>query len=166
MEKTLYNYVNVIKLLEWAFTSFTYVEVLRADKIVCELPVQLSSTLDYVTLVPETSITVYLSPETAVETDIRYSYNTYTDTLDAPVETGQEAGTITVLLGDRILGSCALVTTSSVARSEFLYFLARVRSFTEGRFFKAFVISAIVLTIGYILLNAHLRERRLRKRRR
>ena len=166
VEKTVYSYVNVIKLLEWAFTSFTYIEVLRADKIVCELPVELSSTLDYVTLVPEKAITVYLPSETVVETDIRYSYNTYSDTLDAPVETGQEAGTITVLMGDRILGSCALVTTSSVARSEFLYFLARVRSFAEGRFFKAFVISAVVLTIGYVLLNAHLRERRLRKRRR
>jgi len=166
IDGSLYNYINAIKLFEWAFTSFSYVEVLRADKIVCELPVQLSSTLDYVTLVPENAITVYLPSETVVETDIRYSYNTFTDALDAPVETGQEAGTITVLMGDRILGSCALVTTSSVARSEFLYFLARVRSFTEGRFFKAFVISAIVLTIAYVLINAHLRERRLRKRRR
>ncbi|MBQ8641929.1 MAG: D-alanyl-D-alanine carboxypeptidase [Clostridia bacterium] len=166
VDGNLYNYINAIRLFEWAFTSYTYVEVLRADKIICELPVRLSSTLDYVTLVPEHSITVYLPSETVVETDIRYSYNTYTDALDAPVETGQDAGTITVLMGDRILGSCALVTTSSVARSEFLYFLARVRSFTEGRFFKAFVISAIVLTIAYVLVNAHLRERRLRKRRR
>ena len=166
VDKNLYNYINAIKMFEWAFTSFTYVEVLRADKIVCELPVHLSSTLDYVTLVPEQAITVYLPSETVVATDIRYSYNTFTDALDAPVETGQEAGTITVLMGDRILGSCALVTTSSVARSEFLYFLARVRSFTEGRFFKAFVVSAIVLTIAYVLIGAHLRERRLRKRRR
>jgi len=166
VEKNLYNYINAIKMFEWAFTSFTYVEVLRADKIVCELPVNLSSTLDYVTLVPEHAITVYLPSETVVATDIRYSYNTFSDVLDAPVETGQEAGTITVLMGERILGSCALVTTSSVARSEFLYFLARVRSFTEGRFFKAFVVSAIVLTIAYVLIGAHLRERRLRKRRR
>ncbi len=166
VDGNLYNYINAIKLFEWAFTSFTYVEVLRADKIICELPVQLSSTLDYVTLVPEHAITVYLPADTMVDTDIRYSYNTYTDALDAPVQNGQDAGTITVLMGDRILGSCALVTTSSVARSEFLYFLARVRSFTKGRFFKASVVAAVVLTIAYVLLNAHLRERRLRKRRR
>lgn len=166
VDGNLYNYVNALRLFEWAFSSYTYVEVLRADKIICELPVNLSSTLDYVTLVPETSITVYLPSDTVVETDVRYSYNTFTDALDAPVETGQEAGTITVLLGDRILGSCALVTTSSVARSEFLYFLARVRSFTRGRFFKAFVVSAILFTIAYILINAHMRERRLWKRHR
>ncbi len=166
VDGNLYNYVNTLRLFEWAFSSYTYVEVLRADKIICELPVNLSSTLDYVTLVPETSITVYLPSDTVVETDVRYSYNTFTDALDAPVETGQEAGTITVLLGDRILGSCALVTTSSVARSEFLYFLARVRSFTGGRFFKAFVVSAILFTIAYILINAHMRERRLWKRHR
>ncbi len=166
VDGNLYNYVNAIRLFEWAFSSYTYLEVLPADRIICELPVELSSTLDYVTLVPKNAITVYLPTETVVETDIRYSYNTYTDTLAAPVETGQEAGTITVLLGDQILGSCPLVTTSSVARSEFLYFLARVRAFTGSRFFKATVVSAIVLTIGYVLLVAYLKERRMRYRRR
>jgi len=165
VDGALYNYINAIKLFEWAFSSFTYVEVLRADKIICELPVNLSSTLDYVTLVPEKSITVYLPADTVVSTDIRYSYNTFADSIDAPIQTGEEAGTITVLMGDRILGSCSLVTTSSIARSEFLYFLARVKSFTQGRFFKAFVISAIVLTVVYVFISAHLRERRLRKRR-
>lgn len=160
----IYSYVNAIKLFEWAFQNYDYIEVLSADRIICELPVRLSSTLDYVTLVPSENIEVYLPTTIDVERDIRYSYNTYADTMDAPIATGEEAGTITVLMGERILGSCTLVTTSSVARSEFLYFLARVRQFSQSRFFIATVVAAVVLSIVYVLLKAHWREKHIRSR--
>ena len=160
----IYSYVNAIKLFEWAFQNYDYIEVLSADRIICELPVRLSSTLDYVTLVPSENIEVYLPTTVDVERDIRYSYNTYADTMDAPIATGEEAGTITVLMGERILGSCTLVTTSSVARSEFLYFLARVRQFSQSRFFIATVVAAVVLSIVYVLLKAHWREKHIRSR--
>ena len=160
----IYSYVNAIKLFEWAFQNYDYIEVLSADRIICELPVRLSSTLDYVTLVPSEIIEVYLPTTVDVERDIRYSYNTYADTMDAPIATGEEAGTITVLMGERILGSCTLVTTSSVARSEFLYFLARVRQFSQSRFFIATVVAAVVLSIVYVLLKAHWREKHIRSR--
>lgn len=160
----IYSYVNAIRLFDWAFGSYGYLEVLSSDRIICELPVRLSSTLDYVTLVPSETIEVYLPTSVDVEKDIRYSYNTYEDALDAPILTGQEAGTITVLMGERILGSCSLITTSSVARSEFLYFLARVQQFSQSRFFRATVIAAIVLSVVYVLLKAHWRERHIRSR--
>ena len=160
----IYSYVNAIKLFEWAFQNYDYIEVLSADRIICELPVRLSSTLDYVTLVPSENIEVYLPTTVDVERDIRYSYNTYADAMDAPIATGEEAGTITVLMGERILGSCTLVTTSSVARSEFLYFLARVRQFSQSRFFIATVVAAVVLSIVYVLLKAHWREKHIRSR--
>lgn len=160
----IYSYVNAIKLFEWAFQNYDYIEVLSADRIICELPVRLSSTLDYVTLVPSENIEVYLPTTVDVERDIRYSYNTYADTMDAPIATGEEAGTITVLMGERILGSCTLVTTSSVARSEFLYFLARVRQFSQSRFFIATVVAAVVLSTVYVLLKAHWREKHIRSR--
>ena len=164
VDGAIYSYVNAIKLFEWAFQNYDYIEVLSADRIICELPVRLSSTLDYVTLVPSENIEVYLPTTVDVERDIRYSYNTYADTMDAPIATGEEAGTITVLMGERILGSCTLVTTSSVARSEFLYFLARVRQFSQSRFFIATVVAAVVLSIVYVLLKAHWREKHIRSR--
>lgn len=160
-----YNYENGERLLDWAFASYGYTKVLSTSQMICEVGVNLSSTLDYVTLVPEREISVYLPTSVDVSRDIRYSYNTYEDQIDAPVETGQEVGTITVLYGDEILGSCALVTTSSIARSEFLYFLARVREFTESRFFRATVVSVVVLSIAYVLIKASIRERKLRRRR-
>ena len=159
----IYSYANAIKLFDWAFFAYGYSKVLSSGKMVCEIPVNLSSTIDYVTLVPSEDITVYLPTNVDLEKEIRYSYNTYEDSLDAPVESGQQAGTITVLWGDKILGSCSLITTSSITKSEFLYFLARVKEFTESRFFRGTVVAVIVLSILYVFINAALREKKLRR---
>lgn len=162
-DETYYNYINAERMLDWAFTSYGYETVLSTSQMICEIDVNLSSTLDYVTLVPERSISVYLPASVDLQRDIRYSYNTYEDVMDAPVEAGQEAGTITVIYGDEILGSCALITTSSITRSEFLYFLDRIGDFTGSRFFRATVVSAVVLSIAYVFIKASIRERRLRR---
>lgn len=162
-DETYYNYINAERMLDWAFSSYGYAKVLTTSQMICEIDVNLSSTLDYVTLVPEREISVYLPTAVDITKDIRYSYNTYEASMDAPVEAGQEAGTITVIYGDEILGSCALVTTSSITRSEFLYFLARVGEFTESRFFKATVVSAVALSVVYVFVKASIRERRLRR---
>ena len=158
-----YNYINAINMLDWAFKAYTYAQVLSSSRVICELPVNLSSTLDYVTLVPEKSITSYLPANADLSEDIQYSYNTYTDSLDAPVEAGDVVGTITVMYKDEILGSCALITTSSIARSEFLNILSNIREFTKSRFFIATVISIAVLAVAYILFKARQREKKLRR---
>lgn len=162
-DNVLYNYINTIHLFEWAFASYGYANVLSAGKVICEIPVNLSTTLDYVTLVPSKDIRAYLPTSVNVAKDIRYSYNTYSDSLDAPVEKGKEAGTITVLYGDTILGSCSLVTTTSITRSEFLHFLGQVKDFTRGRFFRGMIIGIVVLSILYALIQAALREKKLRR---
>lgn len=165
VDDVLYNYVNAEAMLDWAFDSYGYTTVLSTNRMICELGVNLSSTLDYVTLVPAEEIVVYMPTWVDVQKDIRFSYNTYSDTLNAPIESGQEAGTITVLYGDEILGSCPLITTSSITRSEFLYFLAQVQDFTKGRFFRGTVISIVVLSVAYVLIKAGWREKKLRRAR-
>ena len=164
-EKTgdLYSFINAINMFDWAFENYGMRTVLPASRAICELPVNLSATLDYVTLVPAEDITVFLPMAVDISKDIRYSYNTFSDALDAPIESGDEAGTITVLYGDEILGSCPLITTSSITRSEFLNFLAKVKAFTKGRFFRGMIISLIVISVAYVFIKASVREKKLRR---
>ena len=159
----IYSFINAINMFDWAFDNYGMRTVLSASRAICELPVNLSATLDYVTLVPANDITVFLPMSVDISKDIRYSYNTYSDSLDAPIEAGDEAGTITVLYGEKILGACPLVTTSSITRSEFLSFLAKVKKFTKGRFFRGMIIAVIVLSVAYILIKASIREKKLRR---
>ncbi len=158
-----WHYVNAENLLDWAFENYGYVEVLSHRKIITELPVSLSSTLDYVTLVPKEDIVRYLPLSVDPETDIRYSYQTREKTLTAPIESGMEVGTVTVTMDDQIIGSAPLITTTSIARSEFLYFLSRVEEFIKSRLFIGTLVSAAVITVIYVLIKARRREKKLRR---
>ncbi len=157
-----WHYVNAENLLDWAFENYGYVEVLSHRKIITELPVSLSSTLDYVTLVPKEDIIRYLPLSVDPETDIRVSYQTREKTLTAPIESGMEVGTVTVTMDDQIIGSAPLITTTSIARSEFLYFLSRVEDFVKSRLFIGTLVSAAVITVIYVLIKARRREKKLR----
>ena len=160
----IYSYENARTLLDWAFESYAYLEVLSDKERVAEMPVSLSSAVDYVTLVPAAAIVRYLPADTDLSR-VRVASVTHGETLVAPVEAGQICGTVTVTLDDEILGSVDLVATTSVSRSEFLYMLERVKAFTSGRFFRASVVFLIVFSVLYVLWEARRREQLLRRRR-
>ncbi|MBR6709850.1 MAG: D-alanyl-D-alanine carboxypeptidase [Clostridia bacterium] len=156
----LMSYTLARELLNWVFDAYGYVEVLDTDRMVCEVPVTLSDKVDYVTLMPEAGITRYLPTDLNFETDLTYSYKVTSASLAAPVEEGQVAGFITVSRGEELLGTVNLVTKNAVERSEFLYVMEQIKSFTRSRFFIATLIAAVVLTVLYVLLNAVRRYRR------
>lgn len=164
-EDGVYSYKNANRLLDWAFSAYAYTEVLSAQTRICELPVSLSSTVDYVTLVPAEAIVRYLPAGIDTASEIKLSYNTYEETLTAPVEAGQVCGFVTVTYCDEILGSVDLVSSSTVTRSEFLYLLERIRTFTRSRFFRASVVFAILFGAAYIVYEARRREKQYRRRR-
>ncbi len=161
-EDGIWSYTNAENLLEWAFASYDYTEVLSASERVCELGVTLSSTVDYVTLIPAESIVRYLPTDLDPE-NIHISYNTFDESLTAPVEAGQVCGIVTVTYGEEILGSTDLIATVSVTRSEFLFMLERIKAFTASRFFKATIVFAILFSIAYVLIEAHRREKKIRR---
>lgn len=158
-----YNYINAEAMLEWAFKAYSYIKVLSTNRVVCEIPVELSSVIDYVTLVPSKDISVYLPSDIDIDNELHYSALTYSDSLSAPVEAGTESGTITVTYGDDIIGSCTLVTTADIARSDFLYFLSEVKTFTSSRFFIGTVVTAVILSIAAIIWEARRREINMRR---
>ena len=158
-----YSYVNGKRMFDWAFGAYGYRPVLTATQVICELPVRLSSTVDFVTLVPKEALYVYLPTAADLAETVKYSYNTISDAMSAPIEAGEEAGSVTVFYEGEIIGAVPLVTTASVTRSEFLYFLDRVTEFTHSRFFKGTIAAIVVLSILYVFIKAALREKRIRR---
>lgn len=153
------------ELATYALTQYGYVEVIRAGGIVCEIPVELSTDADYVTLVPAEGLTMYL-PSYVTRADLTYEYRLDRESLVAPVTEGETAGTYSVYLGDEYLGSVPLITQNSLSQSEFLVVLDTIERFTTSTFFIVTVISAVVLVILYFIVSAHLRTKRHRRRRR
>lgn len=162
-EKNLTNYSYAINLFNWAFRTYGYRDVLPKGSVVCEVPVGLSSTADYVTLVPKENINVYLPMYVDIKNEISVTYSTNED-VNAPVTKGQQLGVAKVMYGDVELGRAELVATTDISRSEFLFALERISDFASSKFFIATVVSAIILSILYVLMKARLRQRRLRSR--
>jgi len=160
------SYTLAKTLLNWAFESYGYITVLDTDRRVCEVPVTLSEKVDYVTLQPETSLTHYLPTDLDLETALHYDPKITAASLAAPVAEGQVAGFITVSYGDELLGTVNLVTRNAVERSEFLYLLSRIETFTRSRFFIATMVAAVVLTVIYIIGTAIYRYNRAQHRQR
>lgn len=153
-------YLLTSELATKALNDYGYVEVIKTSGIVSEIPVNLSTDADYVTLVPAQSLTLYLPYSVDLSADLTYSYRLDVESLDAPVTEGQKVGSYTVSNDDVLLGSVDLVTKNSVSRSEFLVVLDKIESFTTSTFFIVTVIALVVLTIGYFVLGAVLRARR------
>lgn len=165
-DETIYSYKEATTLLNWAFENYGYREILSSSDMVCEVPVELSSTVDYVTLVPAESLVVYLPMDVDIESDIIFSHKTNSETLEAPVEAGQTVGMITVTYQDKILGNIDLIATSSISKSEFLFILSRIQKFTSSRFFIATVVAAVILSIVYVIGQAINRNKKAQRRNR
>ncbi len=148
------SYTIAREMLDWAFSAYGYVTVLDTDRMICEVPVTLSDKVDYVTLLPEQSLTFYLPTDIDLAQEITYSPKVTSASLAAPVHEGQVAGFITVSRGDELLGTVNLVTKNAVDRSDFLYILHRIEEFSHSRFFIATLIAAVVLTVVYIFGKA------------
>ena len=160
----IYSYINITNLLKWAFDSFTYTQVLSPEQIVCEIPVTLSTAVDYVTLVSTDTLRVYLPADVNVEEEIEISYSTKSKELQAPVYEGQVVGSVTAIYQGNILGTSQLVATTDVTRNDLLYGLYKIEQFTKSRFFIITLIAAVIFTLIYIFGTAILRQKKGKKR--
>lgn len=157
-DDTIYSYYNVQNLIDWAFSSFAMVNVLSKDQMLYEIPVTLSSAVDFVTLAPSEDVSVFLPTDVDVEKEIQYSWVPYEQELQAPVSAGEIAGQISAVYNGETIGACNLVVTSDVERSEFLYTLKRIENLTKSKGFIAAVISAVLITVGVVFFNAYRRK--------
>ena len=160
----IYSYVNAANLLDWAFESFIYLDVLAPEQIMCEIPVTLATGVDHVTLVASDSLSVYLPSDTDIEKEITFSWTTNTEKLQAPVKKGQLAGRVTVLYKNKPIGTSDLISTADIERSDMLYGLNKISEFTKSKFFIATIICFVVFSIGYVFGKAFILGQRQKKR--
>ena len=153
----IHSYVLANDLIKWAYSDWGYVEVISKDMAVCEIPVSMSLDIDSVLVIPSQTVSLYLPKSSSVGNGITHSYSLNSEELEAPVSEGAHVGIITAYYGGEELATVDLVTKTSVAQSEVLYALMRIREISQSRVFKASVIFAVIFIILYILIKAFVR---------
>ncbi len=158
------SYVIANDLIDWAYSAWGYVEIISEGTTVCEMPVTMSMDIDSVIIVPAKSISAYLPTSTVLGSDITYSHTLNSEKLQAPVSEGAFVGVITAYKDGQEIASVDLVTKTSVAQSEVLYTLTKIKEISQSRVFIASVIFAICFTVLYVLIKALIRGSASNKR--
>lgn len=157
---------DAVYLINYAKEAFGYTDLIDTGRIVAEIPVLYNITIDRVSLAPSSSVSLFLPKDIDIEEDIKYSVIVYDTELAAPVIEGQTAGEMVLYYLGEELCRIPLVTTSAVAQSKLLYTLDRIEEFVLSTKFFVFVGSVILLSVIYVTVNALLRGRRKRRRKR
>lgn len=153
----IYSYITAIDLFSWAENHFSYIKVLDSSLIVCEIPVTMSSKTDYVTLLPESSVEIFLPVDTNVKDEVKIEWVLDSETLEAPIASGDKVGVAIVSYKDEIVGRVALITKNSVDSDSYLFVLAYLLNVINSVWFKVIVIILFLIAIAYVLITARLR---------
>ena len=156
-EEGIHSYVIANDLIKWAYSDWGYVEVVSTSTVVCEIPVTMSLDIDSVLVIPSKTVSIYLPKSSAVGNGITHSYTLNAEELQAPVSEGAHVGIITAYYEGKELVTVDLVTKTSVAQSEVLYSLMKIREISQSRVFIASVVSAVILILLYIIVKAFIR---------
>lgn len=165
-EKYIYSYIEAAALLQWAYKNYAYKTVLSPAEVVCEIPVRLSADMDYVTLMPEQGIDLYLPADIDIKEEVSLSWSLTETELVAPVSEGQVAGLLTVIYNGEVIGRINLITKNSIARSELLYILSLLRELAATKPFRYTVSAIIVSAVVYVLVNSVVRYNKAKRNRR
>ncbi len=157
-DQYIYSYTEAADLIKWAYDAYEYTKLLTTADMVCEIPVKLSSRVDYVTLFPSENVELYLPSGLDLNKDLDIDWTLHRDSFTAPVSEGEVGGTLTITYNGVNLGTYDLVTRNSVNRDNILYVIDLVGSVTETSAFRVIAIAATIAIVGYIAVLIFIRS--------
>lgn len=164
-EEYIYSYTEAADLIKWAFDAYEYTSVLATSDMICELPVRLSSKVDYVTLFPAESVELYLPVGIDVDADVKLEWTLERESFTAPVSEGEVAGKITVSYEGEKLATVDLVTRNGVNRDNVLYVLDLMLGLTRTRTFRVIAVVAVLALVAYIGALVYIGVQRKKRKR-
>ena len=159
-EGTEFGYRVANRLVDWVFNSYSYMQILTPNTIICTLDVAVSDTASSVDVVAKDALHAYLPKGVELGKDIVYSIRLTETELDAPVEKDQFVGYVAVLYEGRVLGTAPLYTAGEASRSSIGSGLGAIRKWLENRAVIAGIIFFVVGVTAYIVIEYILQRRR------
>lgn len=149
------------RLLEWGFDTFADRTLLDASTPLAEVGVTLSTDVTAVAVKPQSAITGIL-PKDLDPAEFQRDVTLYADSVEAPVEAGQELGEVTVRNGDDVYGTVKLVAVAGAQRSELLSNWKAVKDFFANPLVRIGLVALAVVLVLLIIRFGVLGKRRSR----
>ena len=143
---------ETIRLFDWGFNNFSRQVMLDETKRdIPEVAVTLGRDTNYVTLEPQGEIEALLPRDVGPE-NFTYSITRNAESVEAPVEKGQQLGAITVSFNGKEYGTLPLVASIAVERDEWLYRFDRLEKFF-GQLWVRILLVVIAVVILLLLVR-------------
>ncbi len=165
-EPTNIAYADARRLIRWGILDFHYATMARKNEPVGRIKVKDSAERSSITLVPARDLTTVLG-EGIQQEDITRRVVTTAEECVAPINAGDELGTLELYLGEKLVGSVPVVAGESASRN-FLYALGNdIWGIVSSGWFIAILVIVLLAGVGYVALNIrHNRAKRYRRKRR
>ena len=148
-----FGYTVANRLINWVYNTYTYMEVISPDDVVCKIPVTVSDLTSEVEVKAHESLSCYLPTGSEIGKDIIYSIRLTHTTLEAPVTEGEHVGYVAILWNGKTLGTVPLYTAGTAERSSFVSSLKSIQSLTQSRVFRASAIFFAVSLAAWITVE-------------
>lgn len=156
------GYADARRLIRWGLIGFEYATLVRKNEPVGRLEVKDSAKRQTVSLVPEKELFTVVKKGTDLDAVTR-KITTEKEYCTAPIEKGQKLGTLSLYLGDKVIGSISVVAGEEAPRN-FLYALwSDIHDAIFSGWFLAILLLLVLAAVGYVFLNIRYNRKRNRK---
>ena len=161
------HYNSTTALVRWAVNHFTYQTLVKKNQPMTRVDVDLSWSVDSLTLVAADTLTGVVPDELDLDT-VRTEITLKKESFEAPLEKGQVLGTATLYIReDQAIGAVDLVAGESVNRSLLLLVWNRIGKVISSPWLWGVLLILAVLLVAYIgLAVSHNREKKRNARNR
>ena len=159
-------FVESKRLYDWAFTNLRIREVANPSVYVGETEVRLSKEYDYVSLVPEVSVTALVPIGVSAENVLIEPYSELTKTVvDAPVKKGEILGKAAIKYGGQTIAEVNLVAAFDVQRSTVKYVGDILLRLVRSKPFKLLLLLVVLIGVPlavavFIVIPARRRQKK------
>ena len=159
------SFTDSANLYEWAFSNFSYKDVVKATDIIADVPVSMASGRNTVSVRPERPLTALLPNDTDINDFVRniVIYSTRDNTeLTAPINAGDVLGELTLTRDGVSYGKINLVATTSVDLSKLYYMRMELSKTLSKASVKIVIFLVILLFVAYAAYVIRYRILRIR----
>ena len=138
-------------LYEWAFNTFENRTVLDTTQTIGTIKVRLSSETDTLQLNAAEKVTLLLPKD--IDTSSIQQVLNIPESVDAPIEKGDEIGTVQLKLNDEIIGETKVLASAAVSKN-FIYGLwDSIQNVMSSIWAKIILVLVVVAVLFYIVVT-------------
>ncbi len=158
-----YEFLESAELYRWAFNNFSFKEIANSTEPVCEMPVDLSFSTDFVPLHFKKPF-VSVLPNEADDSTIVIKPHLNSERTEAPIKKGEVLGKAEIIYAEKVIGTVDLVAGADVESSGSLVALKHIKAFFKSIYMKIFLFAVLAVVLIFIILCIILNLSHLKKR--